>query len=147
MIVCFDFRFGNAEACRRPVRRSATPGEAFLSGTQASALRHASVNPKRRLTSVPWRHRGNHPTAVDARQFRVMTRDGVRLAVRDYGPPRAEHTIVFLRGFCLTGASWSRQIGYLLRRYGKHVRAISYHHRGHGRSGHAPMSTSCASSP
>jgi pimeloyl-ACP methyl ester carboxylesterase len=65
----------------------------------------------------------------------------VRLAVHDGGPRRAEHTVVFLHGFCLTGASWSYQIDYLLRRYGEHVRVISYDHRGHGRSSGAPMST------
>jgi pimeloyl-ACP methyl ester carboxylesterase len=70
-----------------------------------------------------------------------MTRDGVRLAVRNGGPSRAEHTVVFLHGFCLTAASWSHQIDYLLRRYGEHVRVISYDHRGHGRSSGAPMST------
>jgi hypothetical protein len=37
---------------------------------------------------------------------------------------RVEHTVVFLHGFCLTGASWSRQIDYLLRRYDEHVRVI-----------------------
>jgi pimeloyl-ACP methyl ester carboxylesterase len=141
MNVCFDFRFGDADACRRPVRGSATPSEAFLSDTQPSAFRHASVDPKRRSTSVALRHRGNHPTGVAARRFFVMTRDGVRLAVCDGGPPRAGHTVVFLHGFCLTGASWSHQIDYLLRRYGEHIRVISYDHRGHGRSSGAPMST------
>jgi pimeloyl-ACP methyl ester carboxylesterase len=109
------------------------------------------VQGMRPLTSVPLRHRPNRRGGVGARRFRpihryrsevyVMTRDGVRLAVRDGGPPRAEHTVVFLHGFCLTRASWSRQIDYLLRRYGQHVRVISYDHRGHGRSGGAPMST------
>src|ERR1700752_503791 len=103
------------------------------------------------VTSVPLRHRANHRSGVAGRRFRpirchrvevsVMTRDGVRLAVRHGGPRRAEHTVVFLHGFCLTGASWSHQIDYLLRRYGEHVRVISYDHRGHGRSNGAPMST------
>jgi pimeloyl-ACP methyl ester carboxylesterase len=103
------------------------------------------------FTSVPLCHRVNHRSGVAARRFRpihrystevcVMTRDGVRLAVRDGGPRRAEHTVVFLHGFCLTGASWSHQFDYLLRRYGEHVRVISYDHRGHGRSSGAPMST------
>jgi pimeloyl-ACP methyl ester carboxylesterase len=103
------------------------------------------------LTSVPLRHRANHRSGGVMRRFRpihpyrtevcVTTRDGVRLAVHDSGPPRAEHTVVFLHGFCLTGASWSRQIDYLLGRCGEHVRLISYDHRGHGRSSGAPMST------
>jgi pimeloyl-ACP methyl ester carboxylesterase len=103
------------------------------------------------LTSVPLRHRANHRSGVAGGRFRpirryrievsVMARDGVRLSVRDGGPRRAEHTVVFLHGFCLTGALWSHQIDYLLRRYGERVRVISYDHRGHGRSSGAPMST------
>lgn len=103
------------------------------------------------LTSVPLRHRPNHRSGVPARRFGpihsyhnevcVRTSDGVRLAVHDSGPPRAEHTVVFLHGLCLTSASWSRQIDYLLGRDGEHVRVISYDHRGHGHSSGAPMST------
>jgi len=71
----------------------------------------------------------------------VRTSDGVRLAVCDTGPRSAEHTVVFLHGLCLNQASWERQITYLLRRYGRSVRVISYDHRGHGRSAAAPMNT------
>jgi pimeloyl-ACP methyl ester carboxylesterase len=71
----------------------------------------------------------------------VTTRDGVRLAVRDCGPRYAYHTVVFLHGFCLSQASWERQIDHLLRRYDGAVRVISYDHRGHGSSGQAPMSS------
>jgi pimeloyl-ACP methyl ester carboxylesterase len=71
----------------------------------------------------------------------VMTDDGVLLAVHDCGSPTAPRTVVFLHGFCLTCASWAGQIAYLSRRYGDSVRVISYDHRGHGRSGPAPMST------
>ncbi len=71
----------------------------------------------------------------------VMTRDGVRLAVRDCGSRYADHTVVFLHGLCLSQASWASQIDHLVRRYGGAVRVISYDHRGHGRSGQAPMSS------
>jgi pimeloyl-ACP methyl ester carboxylesterase len=71
----------------------------------------------------------------------VSTYDGVRLAVYDTGPRRAEHTVVFLHGLCLDQTSWNRQITYLRRRYGRSVRVISYDHRGHGRSASAPMNT------
>jgi pimeloyl-ACP methyl ester carboxylesterase len=71
----------------------------------------------------------------------VVTSDGVRLAVYDIGPRSAEHTVVFLHGLCLDRTSWERQITYLLRRYGRSVRVISYDHRGHGRSAAAPMNT------
>jgi pimeloyl-ACP methyl ester carboxylesterase len=71
----------------------------------------------------------------------VSTHDGVRLAVCDTGPRKAEHTVVFLHGLCLDQTSWNRQITYLRRRYGRSVRVISYDHRGHGRSASAPMNT------
>jgi pimeloyl-ACP methyl ester carboxylesterase len=71
----------------------------------------------------------------------VRTSDGVSLAVCDTGPRSAEHTVVFLHGLCLNQASWEPQITYLLRRYGRSVRIISYDHRGHGRSAAAPMNT------
>src|SRR5246500_3916552 len=116
--------------------------------TSGADVTHGGRTP---LTSVPLRHRPNHRSGVAARRSRqihsyrtevcVMTRDGVRLAVHDSGPRNAEHTVVFLRGFCLTSASWSRQVDYLLSRYGDHVRVISYDHRGHGSSRGAAMST------
>ena len=84
------------------------------------------------------RHRSGRPCA---RQLLVRTGDGVSLAVGDTGPPMAEHTVVFLHGLCLNQGSWERQIGYLVGRYGRSVRVISYDHRGHGRSAAAPMST------
>jgi pimeloyl-ACP methyl ester carboxylesterase len=48
---------------------------------------------------------------------------------------------VLLHGLCLSQAVWVRQVDYLLRRYAGSVRVVSYDHRGHGRSGSAPMST------
>jgi pimeloyl-ACP methyl ester carboxylesterase len=82
---------------------------------------------------------GLRPVHRRRRDVCVMTRDGVRLSVRDCGARCAERTVVFLHGFCLSGDSWARQIDYLLRRYGDRIRVISYDHRGHGRSGGAPM--------
>jgi pimeloyl-ACP methyl ester carboxylesterase len=73
------------------------------------------------------------------RDLRVTTDDGVVLAVRDTGSRKPRRTVVFLHGFCLTWVSWARQIDYLTRQYGQSVRVISYDHRGHGRSGQAPM--------
>jgi len=71
----------------------------------------------------------------------VITRDGVRLAVCDYGSRRAEHTVVLLHGLFLTQESWAGQIRELRRQWGQRVRVISYDHRGHGRSDAAPMAT------
>ena len=80
-------------------------------------------------------------TTTNAQQLRLMTDDDVTLAVRDTGPPTAKRTVVFLHGFCLTSASWAYQISYLAGTFGNSVRVISYDHRGHGQSGHAPMRT------
>ena len=71
----------------------------------------------------------------------VTTGDGVQLAVRDYEPPSRTQTVVFLHGFCLSRASWARQIDYLLRCYGDSTRIIAYDHRGHGGSSAAPIGT------
>jgi pimeloyl-ACP methyl ester carboxylesterase len=78
---------------------------------------------------------------AESGQLRIMTDDGVLLAVHDSGPKTAPRTVVFLHGFCLTRASWAGQIANLSRRYGSSLRVISYDHRGHGHSGSAPMST------
>jgi pimeloyl-ACP methyl ester carboxylesterase len=87
---------------------------------------------------VRFSHIGERP---HSKHLVVRTSDGVSLAVCDTGPRTAEHTVVFLHGLCLNQTSWERQITYLLRRYGRSVRVISYDHRGHGRSAAAPMNT------
>jgi pimeloyl-ACP methyl ester carboxylesterase len=72
----------------------------------------------------------------------VVTSDGVRLAVRDYGSAGArDHTVVLLHGLCLTQASWARQVRHLVARWGNGVRIITYDHRGHGESTGADMHT------
>jgi pimeloyl-ACP methyl ester carboxylesterase len=75
------------------------------------------------------------------RDMRVAAADGVRLWVCDLGPRSADHTIVFLHGFCLDHTSWVHQVDYLRRRYAHRIRVISYDHRGHGASDPAPTST------
>jgi pimeloyl-ACP methyl ester carboxylesterase len=72
----------------------------------------------------------------------IITNDGVRLAVRDYGSAGARHhTVVLLHGLCLTQSSWALQVRHLVRRWGDSVRIITYDHRGHGRSTGAGMHT------
>ena len=72
----------------------------------------------------------------------VVTSDGVRLAVRDYGSAGArDHTVVLLHGLCLTQSSWARQVRHLVDRWGNSVRVITYDHRGHGESTGADMHT------
>ncbi|WP_372511561.1 alpha/beta fold hydrolase [Mycobacterium gordonae] len=69
----------------------------------------------------------------------VLTGDGVRLAVRDYGQRQPLHTVVLLHGLCLTQDSWAIQIRQLTHRWGSALRIVSYDHRGHGGStGGAP---------
>ena len=72
----------------------------------------------------------------------VTTHDGVALAVREYGSrASADHTVVLLHGLCLDQTSWDVVLRPMLRRWGRKVRVITYDHRGHGRSGHAPIRT------
>jgi pimeloyl-ACP methyl ester carboxylesterase len=72
----------------------------------------------------------------------VVTTDGVRLAVRDYGAEGArDHTVVLLHGLCLTQSSWAAQVRHLQDRWGNSARIITYDHRGHGRSTGADMHT------
>lgn len=71
----------------------------------------------------------------------VTTRDGIRLAVRVYGSSAARHTVVLLHGLCVSDEVWSLQVGYLLRRFGREIRVVTYDHRGHGRSSLAPAHT------
>jgi pimeloyl-ACP methyl ester carboxylesterase len=88
-----------------------------------------------------------HRQRLDARrdgyvERTVITSDGVRLAVRDYGSAGAcDHTVVLLHGLCLTQSSWALQVRHLVRRWGNSIRIITYDHRGHGRSAGAEMHT------
>jgi pimeloyl-ACP methyl ester carboxylesterase len=115
-----------SKSSRGTAAPAAIPG--ILNGA-APAVHSAVV----RFSHIGDRPRPKHPL--------VRTSDGVRLAVCDTGPRSAEHTVVFLHGLCLNQASWERQITYLLGRYGRSVRVISYDHRGHGRSAAAPINT------
>ncbi|MGN2639066.1 alpha/beta fold hydrolase [Nocardia takedensis] len=72
-------------------------------------------------------------TASAARRGEVRTADGVRLAVREYGPRRAALTVVLLHGHCLRAESWAAVRDDLLREHGD-LRVVSYDHRGHGES-------------
>ena len=70
----------------------------------------------------------------------IVTSDGARLAVRDYGSAGARnHTVVLLHGLCLTQSSWALQVRHLVGRWGNGIRIITYDHRGHGRSTGAGM--------
>lgn len=72
----------------------------------------------------------------------ILTRDGVRLAVRDEHPgttPAA--TVVALHGLCLSQDSWDQQVRFLRDLVDTPVRILTFDHRGHGRSSAAPIGT------
>lgn len=77
---------------------------------------------------------------VAQRRVTVSTRDGVALAVREYGPRDADLTVVFLHGHCLRSESWTYVRDALLRRY-PDARVVCYDHRGHGDSAAASRTT------
>lgn len=104
---------------------------------KAEALQRASRHWCREVRAV----NADCVTARQGRDVHVTTDDGVVLAVRDTGRRDAAHTVVFLHGLCLSQVCWARQIDSLVSRYGSAMRILSYDHRGHGRSGQAPMST------
>lgn len=70
----------------------------------------------------------------------IITRNGVSLFVRDFGNPAASRTIVLMHGFCLDQRSWEPHAEELVSRNAD-TRVITYDHRGHGKSGHADIST------
>lgn len=79
------------------------------------------------------------PTGQPPQRRTVITSDGVALSVSDLHPTSpVTHTVVALHGLCLTRQSWYRPAQHL-RRPG--IRVIQYDHRGHGRSGGAPLHT------
>lgn len=104
------------------------------------STQQASTTPRATSTPAP-------PTRLCARrngyaERTVVTSDGVRLAVRDYGSSGSrEHTVVLLHGLCLTQDSWAPQIRHLVRRWGNRVRIITFDHRGHGEFTGADMRT------
>lgn len=84
------------------------------------------------------RSRVMNPRRHRRTDVRVMTGDGVRLAVRDYGTRPARHTVVLLHGLCVSDEVWSLQLDHLLGCSRDDIRVITYDHRGHGRSDRAP---------
>ncbi|WP_159849334.1 alpha/beta fold hydrolase [Nocardia sp. CY41] len=79
-------------------------------------------------------------STVAQRRVTVSTRDGVALAVREYGPRDADRTVVLLHGHCLRSESWTYVRDALLRRY-PDARVVCYDHRGHGDSAAASRKT------
>lgn len=70
-------------------------------------------------------------TELVGHDLTVRTGDGAELRVNVAGPPDAAVTVVFAHGWTLHGDVWRAQVGALVS---AGVRAITYDHRGHGRS-------------
>jgi pimeloyl-ACP methyl ester carboxylesterase len=68
----------------------------------------------------------------------MRTFDGLRLDVRTYGPDGAPLTVLLAHCWTLNQADWHYQIRDLQREFGHGIRIITWDHRGHGRSDHAP---------
>jgi pimeloyl-ACP methyl ester carboxylesterase len=72
----------------------------------------------------------------------VVTPDGVRLHVETAGSVDAPVTVVLAHGWTCSTRSWHHQLAGLPRVLGADdVRVVAYDHRGHGRSGVAPVGT------
>lgn len=93
------------------------------------------------MRTATTRRPGELPSVAPVRDHYLTTSDGVRLSVREYGSPDAEHTVVLLHGLCLNKESWHLQVDDLIRRWGSSIRVITYDHRGHGASAQAAMHT------
>lgn len=75
----------------------------------------------------------------DARRRTVSSKDGVRLAVYEYGPENAP-TIVLVHGYPDTAAVWDQVVA----RLANHFHVVTYDTRGAGASDHPPLTASYA---
>lgn len=76
---------------------------------------------------------------VPQRDADIVTRDGIRLSVKDKGNRNARKTVVLLHGLCLSKDTWDTH-GNFIASDGD-TRVISYDHRGHGKSSSANVRT------
>jgi pimeloyl-ACP methyl ester carboxylesterase len=68
----------------------------------------------------------------------MRTFDGLPLDVRTYGPQDVPVTVVLAHCWTLNQEGWHYQVRALQREFGHAVRIVTWDHRGHGGSGHAP---------
>lgn len=66
------------------------------------------------------------PVDTSSKESVIVTRDGIRLSVREYGNPHAPNTVVLIHGFCLTKDSWNIQAEELADHWGDDIRVLSY---------------------
>lgn len=68
----------------------------------------------------------------------MRTFDGLHLDVTTYGPDNAPVTVLLAHCWTLNQEDWHYVVRDLLGEFGHDVRIITWDHRGHGRSDHAP---------
>lgn len=68
----------------------------------------------------------------------MRTYDGLRLDVRTYGPEDVPVTAVLAHCWTLNQEDWHYQVRALQREFGHRIRIVTWDHRGHGGSDHAP---------
>lgn len=68
----------------------------------------------------------------------MRTFDGLRLDVRTYGPDDVPLTVVLAHCWTLNQEDWHYQVRALQREFGHRIRIVTWDHRGHGASDHAP---------
>lgn len=79
---------------------------------------------------------------IQADRAEVTTPDGVRLQVETTGSADAPVTVLLAHGWTCSTRSWHHQLSGLPQVLGESaVRVVAYDHRGHGRSGAAPVGT------
>lgn len=69
----------------------------------------------------------------------MKTHDGLELHVTTHGPDDAPLTVVLSHCWTADEADWHYQVRDLMSHYGHGVRILTWDHRGHGRSQHAPL--------
>ncbi|EEQ94453.1 alpha/beta fold hydrolase [Brucella sp. ZJ1_1] len=94
----------------------------IMSGTIALAAAGTT------LGSAP--AQASNPLKTRSGDNRVVTKDGVAIFYKDWGPKDAQ-PIVFHHGWPLSGDDWDNQMLFFL---GKGFRVIAHDRRGHGRS-------------
>jgi len=68
----------------------------------------------------------------------MRTFDGLELDVRTYGPEDVPLTAVLAHCWTLNQEDWHYQVRALQREFGHQIRIVTWDHRGHGTSDHAP---------
>jgi pimeloyl-ACP methyl ester carboxylesterase len=68
----------------------------------------------------------------------MRTFDGLELDVRTYGPEDAPVSVLLAHCWAINQEEWLYQLRDLQAEFGHRIRIVTWDHRGHGRSQHAP---------